>query len=371
MGQEGRERMYESFRIQNYRGFRDLKLEGLARVNLIAGENNSGKTALLEALYIHALQGDSAAFEIVARPGRTSTDPKARLDPFWLAMFRDLDASNIVWLTATGPGLPWPRSEECANANQPSPAGTSVSLWPMEDEDDDALMRKSWTQRPLNPQPGMLLAVSAIGDVFAGHRASGRSAPTSAGRESRHGWPACFVSASGLGPHALVDDFTDLARARAESTVVDALKTFEPRLLGMDVLPGGSGAALYADLGLSKLLPMEDVGEGMNRWLTLALVLGQARGGIVLIDEVETGLHHSKHGDLWRLIADASRRMDVQVFATTHSLECIEAAHDVFAEVGPDDLRVHRLQEIQGDIHAITYPPDTLKAAIEAGMEVR
>ena len=69
MGQEGRERMYESFRIQNYRGFRDLKLEGLARVNLIAGENNSGKTALLEALYIHALGGHPAAVTVASRHG--------------------------------------------------------------------------------------------------------------------------------------------------------------------------------------------------------------------------------------------------------------------------------------------------------------
>lgn len=44
--------MLEEIEIQNFRCFEETKISGFERVNLIGGKNNSGKTALLEALYL-------------------------------------------------------------------------------------------------------------------------------------------------------------------------------------------------------------------------------------------------------------------------------------------------------------------------------
>jgi len=115
------------------------------------------------------------------------------------------------------------------------------------------------------------------------------------------------------------------------------------------------------------------MGEGMTRLFSLVVGIGNAPDGVVLVDEVENGLHHSVLPKVWRAIAEAARQFEVQVFATTHSLECIEAAHRAFDEdLGFEcDFRLHRLERVNGDIVAKTYDRDALRAALEMGLEVR
>ena len=70
-------------------------------------------------------------------------------------------------------------------------------------------------------------------------------------------------------------------------------------------------------------VPIGSMGEGIWRLLSLAIVLTQCRGGVLLVDEIDTGLHHTAMADMWKMIMSAAHRLDVQVFATTHSSDCI------------------------------------------------
>ena len=74
---------------------------------------------------------------------------------------------------------------------------------------------------------------------------------------------------------------------------------------------------------------------------------------------------------VWWAIGEVARRFDTQVFATTHSLECIVAAHRAFSKSERYDFRLHRLERVNGTIRAVTYDQETLEAACEAGLEVR
>jgi len=120
-------------------------------------------------------------------------------------------------------------------------------------------------------------------------------------------------------------------------------------------------------------LPISSMREGMRRIISLMLAITTNREGIVLIDEIENGLHHSVQVDVWKDIGEAARACNVQIFATTHSHEMILAAHEAFSEEGPCDLRFFRLSRDQdtNDIRAVAYEPETLDAAIEVGFEVR
>src|SRR5262249_30830035 len=113
------------------------------------------------------------------------------------------------------------------------------------------------------------------------------------------------------------------------------------------------------------------MGEGMRRVLSMVLAIANAPGGVVLIDEVENGLHHSVMKEVWTAIALVARRMDAQVFATTHSYECITAAHEAFTARGPYDLRLYRLDRNNGDIQVVGYDQETVGAAIDFYHEVR
>ena len=128
---------------------------------------------------------------------------------------------------------------------------------------------------------------------------------------------------------------------------------------------------LQGDIGLGRPIPLPIMGEGMVRLASLVLRLAIASNGVVLIDEIENGLHHSIMPKLWSAIGDVAREFNTQLFASTHSLECIKAAHRAFTEGGKYDLRVHRLERTKKGIKAVTYDQEDLSVAFETSMEIR
>jgi AAA15 family ATPase/GTPase len=93
----------------------------------------------------------------------------------------------------------------------------------------------------------------------------------------------------------------------------------------------------------------------------------------VMVDEIDNGLHHTTLVGIWRAVGEAARTSNTQIFATTHSWECIRAAEEAFS-VGDEtpDFRYMRLDRAEnGDIRAATYVEDFLDTAIATGLEMR
>ena len=111
----------------------------------------------------------------------------------------------------------------------------------------------------------------------------------------------------------------------------------------------------------------------MSRLASILLAISHAKGGAILVDEIENGLHYSVQTDVWKAIASTARTFNTQVFATTHSSEMIDAAHKAFMDETEYDFRYHRLDRSQktGEIKVVTYDQETLDAAIEMNMERR
>ena len=126
---------------------------------------------------------------------------------------------------------------------------------------------------------------------------------------------------------------------------------------------------------MGALLPIALMGDGANRLLDLALAFLPARNGIILVDEIENGIHHSRLESVWKYLDQMSRRFNVQVFATTHSRECIAAAVKAFdASESMRDLNYIRLQRDKktGQCRSIQFDDtESLKFAMSYPMEVR
>jgi AAA15 family ATPase/GTPase len=101
------------------------------------------------------------------------------------------------------------------------------------------------------------------------------------------------------------------------------------------------------------------------------LAIATAPHGVVLVDEIDNGLHHSVISKVWQAIDDAARRFDTQVLATTHSYECIQAAYQAFNETENYDFRLHRLERVAEKVRVVTYDRETLAAALTGELEVR
>ena len=108
----------------------------------------------------------------------------------------------------------------------------------------------------------------------------------------------------------------------------------------------------------------------MNRLFGLALALVNARGGLLLIDEFENGLHHSVQTDVWRMIFRLAERLDVQVFATTHSRDSVRSFQEAAAE-SPEEGVLLRLARKGEDIVPTVASEDELAVATRHDIEVR
>ncbi len=124
-------------------------------------------------------------------------------------------------------------------------------------------------------------------------------------------------------------------------------------------------------------VPVEFLGiyiEGMNRLFGITLALVNARDGFVLVDEVESGLHYSVQPDMWRLVLRVSHGLSIQVFATTHSWDCVEAFQRAAGENKEEEgvlVSLRRKDSQPDQISAVLFDEPKLAVATRENIEVR
>jgi predicted ATPase len=358
--------MIRSFSIRNYRGFRDFRFEPLERVNLITGSNNVGKTSLLEALYLNLTPATAIGSNLNSDRQETST----RHNIF--RGFKDigLNLENVTkwgWLFH---GKDLGKDIELVSVRRDGMARLTMGWWI--EHESEAIPLTS--DIPFDDLQTLFLQVrventDGIEQVWRIDRTSGHLSPKKYVFDSVP--LRSLFNVSSRSPEEDTKWFSKLADVGRQDEIVDILRLIEPRLMSLAVSTSDGPAMIYGDIGVGRRVPMSQMGEGMVRLLSLVLEIANAAGGVLLIDEIENGLHHSVLTKVWRAIGEAARRSDTQVFATTHSLECIRAAHEAFLQNGAYDLGLHRLERINGDIKAVTYDKETLDTSVEMNLEVR
>jgi hypothetical protein len=355
--------MYRSFTIRNFRGFRDFTLDSLERVNLIAGQNNVGKTALLEAIFLH-IGANNPELGPRVNAWRGLQRFKADIEDMWGPIFHNYEINAPIQLMS--------QDDEPVDRDLQIVL-TDSSTTPIETSNGGSL-----TDSMTTAAAGREIRLEYKDS--AGQSYISRGTVTDEGYRSERGQrvittPGFFLSTRYLSPAEDAERFSDLAAAGKQESLLPILRLLEPRLRQLIVLVRGGVAMVHGDIGTGRPLPVPIMGEGTSRLLSLALGIASSEHGVVLIDEVENGIHYSVMTKVWAAIAKAARAADVQVFATTHSWECITAAHEAFHEEfkrsGLYDFRLHRLDRVGDDIRAVTLDQEMLDTAIQMGLEVR
>jgi hypothetical protein len=161
-----------------------------------------------------------------------------------------------------------------------------------------------------------------------------------------------------------------------EEKVVEALRIIEPSIERVASLSRASGRGAPSPIvvrlrGSEARVPIGSMGDGLKRLMVLSVNLVTSAGGCLFVDEIDTGLHYSVIAKMWQLLIETARRLDVQVFASTHSLDCLQALARV-CEEKPDlagEVAVHRLQKDQEV--ATRYSGGELALAVRHEMEIR
>jgi predicted ATPase len=368
--------LLKSLEIRNFRAFRHLRVNTLGRVNLIVGKNNIGKTCLLEALRLYARRGapDVIRDLLESRDENklpTSTEmTELENETFNLRYLfygrkekgRDGDAIQIGPIENPQDTL----SISFVWMNQQTVDDGIIRFVPLKSEDYDSAG---------NPVLGIVTQFGAQSATrLASRLLERRWIPSPAQFETTE-IPSIYLPANGP-TNEQIAFWRDRSVVEGKRKhVLEALRIIQNDVEDVDLVGNPElkreRTPVVKLKGATSFIPLRSLGEGMNRLFIVALGLVNAQNGILLIDEVESGLHYSAQANLWRLVLQLARELNIQVFATTHSKDCIMAFNEATKELADEDGVLIRLGRKGEEVATTLFDEEELEIANEQSIEVR
>ena len=352
--------MFQRMAIKNFRVFRELHVEQLGPLNLFTGRNNVGKTTLLEAIFLLSGAGNPevAINTNVLRGlgGGNGAHPGTAL---WKELFASLDTGQAIEIAATHESFGELRLE--VQSGLP-PEVRSIAPGNGDDNPPNATTNRP-TERGLSFSFHQGCKQAAHGHVQIMGPGLEVSRPN-----ANVAFPATILVTRGGNAQ---EDATRLGKLRREKRgdlLLHALRVVEPKLQSIEDNSASGTPMIWGDVGLPELVPLPVMGEGMTRIARIVLAISSSPNGVVLVDEIENGLHHSVLQKVWQVVESAARQFGTQVFATTHSFECAAAAHQALESA---TLRLHRLEIVDNESRCVTYSDDAIGGAMDHGLDVR
>jgi len=359
--------MIKQVQIRHFKGLSEFEVRDLARVTLLGGRNNVGKTSFLEALFLYF---DRHNADALLRQYAWRNVPFVSLNPdaMWAPMFSKYDMEQAIEIIVRDDkhtaslklqlNREYVRRVQSGISGSPGmPAKIDTQVKSMPSLSLDVIHRVDRQEPQLAhhviDRQGISLEIENVPPYLE---------------------MACFLAATGrVSAQEDAVRFGQLDVVGKLQEVVHFLKeTVEPRLVGLSAVAVGDQTFIHAQLeGLERKIPVAFMGDGMGRLLSVILVMMTTRDGCVFIDEIENGIHYSALPKVWEGIVKAAKQFNCQVFATTHSYECLQAAVQGLPEDLQNEFCYVRLERLDGRIEGKTYSHGVLGAALERNWEVR
>lgn len=333
---------WKSIHIERFRRLENLCLDDLGTVNLLVGRNNSGKTSVLEALAIACHPTDAFTWIDTGRERELKSARTPVLEVLnWFfprIMPRDNGFEGLVAFAGEfvgGGNLSFQANYKEFREIQMAPPTSESGDSGDEEASEYAATLDVSIQRTradeLMPEERTCLHEFS-GRNFKGVEAGARVMPCQflspiSHRTSRH----------------LLAGVDQVMEERLKEEVIGLLQKLAPDVEDIEIRsPQGRGAVIHLYHSKIGHVPLAVEGDGMRRALAFASACVQARGGVLLLDEVETALHPEALSGVFRFLVEICRQQQVQLFVSTHSLEAVDA---MLASVGDDvsDLVAYHL----------------------------
>lgn len=364
--------MITELEILGYKGLQSLRLEGLKRITLIGGRNNTGKTSVLEAIFTACDWGNP---ELLTRHLQwRGVDAFQANAEAWSSAFSEFDLLGRIQVKIKNSegGREAFLAQVVEDGKGSLPTSTSTGGTENIRSPGEPSLRLTYTKASRPIFEAVVVVTRGVPPyVFKSSKASD-SAPRAHYANARIRTPASEDTIR----------FGVLDQNKQTAPVIESLRIIEPRLVGLSVIPVGPQSLLYADVeGLPRKLPVNLLGDGVTRLLSLLLHISSLQNGYLLVDEIENGFHHETLPSIWKAIYHAAKLQRCQIFATTHSYECLTAYSDGLGEVAPTDYSFVRLDKISKrdsgigqdseSISPTQYDAESLRSAIAGHWEVR
>ena len=352
--------------IRNFKCFKSLSVPELGRITLISGRNNVGKTALLEALFLF-LDNRNPGVTIRQYGWRGIEQVTLTTEAMWRPVFRNYKMDVEILISLTINGNPEQVTFRFNQEFVPLPPTT------VQAEERQVPTGEEFTILAVDAEYTTKSGEKIILHYFCDPNNNNRPTIVSKTKPSRISLPSAnyFASRKHTPAKEIAEQFSKLAQQDRENEAVDFLKIIEPRLEGLKIIKEGAISTVHGKLkDLTHTLPINFMGEGMEKLLALMVGIAHSTNHIIFLDEIENGLHYSILPKIWEALGKALRKYNCQFITTTHSYECLQAAHEGLSEM-PKDFRHIRLQQKGEEISAKLSNYEMIGTAIRTNREVR
>jgi AAA15 family ATPase/GTPase len=369
--------MLKSLKIENFRGFESFELKQLGRINLLVGENNSGKTSVLEAIQLLYSRTNLQPLtqtmfergEFLHIEERKSVDDRSHreLDIRHLFNGHHIALDESFSVTAMGDF-----AEEGLTGKIESREFKQKTLFDNSEDDfaRDMELVLSWTYDGEPEELRIPMSIEGGIPIGPNRRIGSKILKNSAIKMQ-------FVTSSSVSISKMIEMFDQVVLKPEEDSIIQALKNIDAKIeriasLGTDryltVQRGGFAVKRQDE---EQPIPIGSMGDGIWRMLGLALAIACTKGGVLLVDEIDTGLHFTAMISMWKMISETAKKLNVQVFVTTHSRDCWESLAEVaeMEHFQNNEIMIHRIEK--GKSESVLFNPRQMAIAAEEGIEVR
>lgn len=358
--------------IKGFRGIPDLTIPDLGRVNLVVGKNNTSKTSLLEAIFLLiGAANPNLIYNINLFRSLALTD-----EDDLRFIFNRLDFNTLLQINGIfqerelhrelriKPGKKVIYAESSKGAQNGNPSFPDINTATGEALVNELILDFSNKERLKKSQ-------SFHGSITLNNGTVSINPPPKYKEELR----GIYVRPSSLLSTSLEKQLENIIVNKQEQKIISALKSVDPTIQDLAL---GTNKMVYVDIGINRLIPLNLLGDGIMRMLSIILSISGTNNGIVLIDEIDNGLHFSTLSLLWKTVLEAAKQFNVQVFATTHNYETLKYLKELLDT--PDmasfqscvrSITLRRLSDEDKNIKAYNYTYEKFNHAIEQGIEIR
>lgn len=375
--------MLQSLTIENFKCFEHLELKDLGQFNLITGRNNVGKSSVLEAV---GLSVPSVEQNIILIVNAQRIMP---VDHYYQSFFR-LGCNEHPTISVTGKhqGSQYALKTSILSIKQKKVERLKENLKVNSHDIESArkiLKSDDFSEGPIE---GLWFKREDknkfLTDSFVFY--TGPSRQTTDGQQQIESYLGMDPQAGKYSKFAAVtmsskrslQDFSQHAQnfneIQKNGNIQDFCK-FLSQFMKVDTFTDVRfiESFYYVKTKESeRMIPLAYFGEGLsNLFVILSVLYGAAKNSLFLFDEIETGFHYSAQKIVWNAIIKIARERKLQIFATTHSMECVRAFSEVANEGEGFDARLINLRKPPGSHHiAKVHQKEQLAELLNAGLEL-
>ncbi len=372
--------MLNSLYIRNYRCLKDFKINRLSRINLLTGKNNTGKSSILEAIAIYASNAGSKVINKILEEHNENFFIKGeKSEENFIKSFSSLFTNRIPYFNEEH-SIYIGHSPNNSQINdkdkyiqiqfanileETSVEGDSISFKFNPNLNDDSItFEKGY-------RVSLMVKMDNLMFFFYGSDYNGIYPHEILYKIENFQ----LVRSNNVDRKDNAKLFDSIAITDKEQYVIEALKIIEPGTERITFIESDSSLERIPVIrlaGLSNTIQLKSMGDGINRILTIILAMVNAENGYLLIDEFENGLHYTSQIKLWEIIFKLAEKLNVQVFATTHSEDCIFSFERILNSIGnKEDVLLIRLDKKGDEIKYTEFDSDELRIANERNIEIR